>query len=555
MKNLRLTSFLLSIAALGTPACGADLEDGASGEDLGALSQPITTLTISGRVRDASGAGIAGVTVTLAGKAEGTRVTDATGSYSFTSLAAGSYSLRPTRAGCSITPDVVNLNNLKANKTVNFTGAGSGCSAVPPRALMLVDPRLKALLSTELEQYRAAASARRGFAIELRAVSGIDDFSPAAVRSYVAAEKAANPTLEGVLYVGNIKLPSFYKNRADILDTRLYPAYYEDLDATFAKNQAAGTVDPVCDGTNDDTCTIHENVIVPEHDLDYMSEGPSPGPELWAAFMPVGVAGTGNTYADFANQLRPYLTKVLSFYSGQLAGNGRYYFVSNDMGGRFDLSWSAFGPASIDFYGRPGPQGQTGDACLVNGQNLCYQRWNTESFATVEDFIAHYQQEPWVDENWQTAEVLISHMNANLYDVVEVHTHGSDTWAVVDSDEARAMTGGGLVVAIGGCNAAGFYQPGSTSYVNSGTAVSENLTASYLYGSSKFLAGLSTAHQRVHYANHPYIYRELKVSHAYLGAAHRVRMHQNYAEAYGLPYNLKDEASEMLMGDPFLDLD
>jgi hypothetical protein len=419
---------------------------------------------------------------------------------------------------------------------------------------MLVDDRLSSLLAIELERYRAAASARRGFQIELRALSHIDDWAAATVRDYVKDARTANPTLDGVLYVGNIKLPSFYKIRADSGDVRLYPDYLEDLDATFARNQAPGSIDPLCDGTNDSACSVFGPLTVPAHDLDAITRGAQPNPEVWAAFMPVGVAGTSNSYSDYANQLRPYLAKLASYYAGQIVPNHRLYMVANGTGERFQWTWDAYGGAAIDFYGKPGPQGQVDAACIQNGQNLCYVRWATETFATADTFLAYYQTFPWVAEQWQTPEVYIPHMNAAVYDAVDETTHGTDTFSLISTDQARALTKGGLIFGLGGCDAAGFAQPFSSSFVSTSTSVSQSLSIGYLYGSSKALAVLSNPAVRNHYGNFPLVWRELKLNHAYLGVAHRSQMIENYARAGSNPLDLKDWASEMLLGDPFMDL-
>ena len=82
------------------------------------------------------------------------------------------------------------------------------------KAMILVDSRLYAQLGTEIDQYKAFAQARRGFAIDLRkeqqSTTGVT-----AVKEYIVNARASNPALEGVLFVGNIKLPSFYKSRID----------------------------------------------------------------------------------------------------------------------------------------------------------------------------------------------------------------------------------------------------------------------------------------------------------------------------------------------------
>jgi len=70
-------SLLFGCAAmLGLLACGGDF-DGQSEGELGSFSQELTTITLSGTVKNASNQGIAGVVVTLAGSSEGSRVTNA----------------------------------------------------------------------------------------------------------------------------------------------------------------------------------------------------------------------------------------------------------------------------------------------------------------------------------------------------------------------------------------------------------------------------------------------------------------------------------------------
>ena len=85
-------------------------------------------IVISGRVTNSSGAGLSNVTVVLAGSASTSQQTTSTGAYSFGGLAAGSYSVRPTKTNCAFSPDVANLNNLQSSATRNFVGSGSACT-------------------------------------------------------------------------------------------------------------------------------------------------------------------------------------------------------------------------------------------------------------------------------------------------------------------------------------------------------------------------------------------------------------------------------------------
>jgi hypothetical protein len=77
--------------------------------------------TISGQATK-SGSALAGVTMTLTGGPGGTRTTDTSGNYSFTSLpAGGNYIITPSLAGHTFNPASSPINNLQSNQTANFT--------------------------------------------------------------------------------------------------------------------------------------------------------------------------------------------------------------------------------------------------------------------------------------------------------------------------------------------------------------------------------------------------------------------------------------------------
>ena len=63
---------------------------------------------------------LAGVTVTLAGAASATAVTDSSGSYSFENLAAGRYTVRPRLEGYNFAPAVRNINITNNSVTADF---------------------------------------------------------------------------------------------------------------------------------------------------------------------------------------------------------------------------------------------------------------------------------------------------------------------------------------------------------------------------------------------------------------------------------------------------
>ncbi len=114
---------------LAVSACAS----GASPEEARAHSQAaaVGTLTISGNVTDAVSHPVAGVKIQLTGAASQSVFTDSAGHYVFSGLGTGSYSLTPSLANCSFTPNVLNLNNMTASQVKNFAGAGSGCGGNP----------------------------------------------------------------------------------------------------------------------------------------------------------------------------------------------------------------------------------------------------------------------------------------------------------------------------------------------------------------------------------------------------------------------------------------
>jgi hypothetical protein len=76
------------------------------------------TYSISGRITYNS-TGLSGVAVALTGASTANTTTDSSGNYSFTGLANGTYTVTPTLAGYTITPQQVSVNG--SNVTTNFT--------------------------------------------------------------------------------------------------------------------------------------------------------------------------------------------------------------------------------------------------------------------------------------------------------------------------------------------------------------------------------------------------------------------------------------------------
>ena len=219
--------------------------------------------------------------------------------------------------------------------------------------------------------------------------------------------------------------------------------------------------------------------------------------------------------------------------------------------------WATWGNTKIDWYGRPGPNGEVDPNCYVNGTNVCYARWNLESFASPTAFMSYWESLPFVGEGWQQDTIYLSHMNAQLYDVAEVLVHSNSELSVVSTAQAKTISNGGLIAVSGGCGVAGYGQPGApvTTAVDVSTVASNNIMLAYLYGSAKSVASLGAPAWRGHSGHFQTAYEALKLggNTAYLGAANKVRITELYAQSAD-KWALKENSNEQLFGDPFMDL-
>jgi len=425
------------------------------------------------------------------------------------------------------------------------------------RALILVDERLSSRLGTRINDYLNLAAQKRGFGIALHVISGIDEWHYDFVKSYIKTQRSGATNLEGVLLIGNIKLPTFFQSRTDSADTRIIPRYLEDLDGVFTKRLTDGSTLPICPDPFDNTYNCFAfSFTVPPHDFDFVGKGAAPDPEIWTSYMPVGGVGS-DTFDDFANQIRPYLDKVLRYYNGQITSNGRFYFLTADIGEEPEKFWNAFGNTKFDLYGKPGPNGEKDSACITStGENLCYVRWPSETYTDMTTFIntVRTAEQGLGDVSWMDPNILIQHMSEVVYDVIEINQHSSETVSIASSSQIFAMTKAGLLVTLDGCSVSGYQVPRSPSFNNAASTVATNVTMSYLYGASQALAVSGEPFLRGHYAKHPNMYLYMKTTPgAYLGAAHLARNKEQYQKSSD-DTEFRENAMEMLAGDPFMTL-
>ncbi|MGA2616004.1 MAG: hypothetical protein ABSF26_00260 [Thermoguttaceae bacterium] len=416
------------------------------------------------------------------------------------------------------------------------------------RAVVLLDSRLYKLIAPELSSYVKAASVRRGFRITLLPIVDLDDYRPPEIRRAIQGWHAARPGLEGILFVGNVKLPSFFMPRADTPSTRLWPRYYEDLDMTAQRRIPPGTVLKECGPANPWPCVAGmKQFKVPEHDFDDLAPGRSSGPELWAAFLPVGYQDDAkNNYQGWAEQLRPLLKKARAFYEGAPYGRG-LYLLSNDVSclARSKPVWDALGPREIEFYAinekSPG---------VFKNNPAGYVRVDLAKYRSLDDFLAYAGKLPWMDEGWQSADVFLGHMKLARRRFVWWNVHSNPELSLVSSKQALAMSNGGLIALLNGCAVGGFRQPGSRSYVDTPTTVENNVLVSVVYGRSAFVAALGTPHNRVDDEHATPLFAHM-YSGGYLGMAHLARLKQQDKDSRDA--GVLRGRQEMLVGDPFVD--
>jgi len=347
------------------------------------------------------------------------------------------------------------------------------------------------------------------------------------VRNRILRLKNDYPLLEGVLFVGNIKLPSFYAPRNDILQSRLISHKYEDLDIVLRKNNPAVRAD-----------------------YDYIAKGQNPLPELWTAYLPVGYAGGAlkNKYSDFARQVCTFLDKGINQRRSKQQYS-KFYMVSN---GLFDLGGilAEYGLKGVDFYavndtGYP-PYQYT---YPTKDPRFFYKRALIENFGAVENFYRYYRRFPGMGEGWQKDYIYMEHMQNNHYTMVWTDVHSFERRALISTQQAKSLIDGGLIQFLG-CSTGGFYQPGSHSYVDTIYAPDENISCGYIYGNSDFLAALGDPFSTT---GRPEFNRlaAFMTQGDYLGLAHYFRRCYQYHESGTDPQELKSY-QEILIGDPFL---
>lgn len=446
-------------------------------------------------------------------------------------------------------------------------GGATHCDA-PVGAIALIDRRLYLPLYYEVNDYAEAACSRRGFAIEIIAVEGLDDMTPQAVREMLIGYRETRPGLEGVLFVGNVPMATFFMSRLDIPQVKYWPRYYEDLDLVPQKTIPDGTVLQDCASGRDAEgyppnwpCLASDDLYqapftVPPHDFDDFDQGPHYGLEQWAAFLPVGYAYQPfNNHGDWAEQLRPFFYKALEYYQDPGAYCPNLYHVGNDlkMVAEFGAVWDAIGPEKIDYYAI-NTLGE--DQCINNP--ACYLRAPLENYASLDDFLAYARTLPWMNEGWQSPQVFLSHMNNNPdfpRRVVWWNVHSQGNTSIISWNQARHSINagrGGLVALLDGCMVGSYERPTAPLPLDNwdNPAVHNNILVSLVYGQSAFTAAVGSVPLRANFDQYQVILAAL-YSDGYLGRANHDRSDAQDRDQ-DTPWGWRLH-QEILIGDPFVD--
>jgi len=421
------------------------------------------------------------------------------------------------------------------------------------RAVVLIDQRLYAMLQNKVDRYLILASARRQFGIVIDCDKNLDDYHFTQTRELIRNYYKKYDRLEGILFIGNIKPPSFYKTRADILQVRYYVPYFEDLDLELGKHYTKGTIDPFCTDTGGYYCQNRDTNghVILEHDFDEILTFPA-SPELWTAYMPAGKDSL-STFTDYAQQLSPYFDKLIRYYSGKYYPDNKMYMISNDIYGWDYNFWLLYKDMkSIDYFGM---NPDTCKPCMETGRTKaeCYQRVSLENYHNQKEFLKSFYSRPWMGNGWQDSDIYTKHMLAGKYEFVFVNVHGREDYSMLKHFRAKKLQHGGLIIMGAGCSIAGYKLPRSPSFVQSKIYPDKNILLSYLYGASEFRAAFGTSFWRGHAPHYEIIIYHMKNNGYYLGKANRERMRYFYSIATDR-YDLRENQNEYFLGDPFMDV-
>ena len=418
------------------------------------------------------------------------------------------------------------------------------------RAVVLVDPRLhsQADVAAKLDRYIAAcqSSVGPGAPIIRLCPEGIDDWTFWEVRDYLAALYATHPRIEGVMFIGNIKLPSFYKPRGDVLQSRLIAHAFEDLDLSLQKLEPGES----------------------DADFDAMTMGDYALPELWTAYVPVGYADDElNTYARYAQQVHQFLDKAIAYHEG--AEKFSKYYTLNEWSNYINGIAYEMGMNAIDFYAinntgyGPYHAYRTWDPNFVtpgvdlpaDARELFYRRAPIESFPSMAAFNAEERRLPIMGSGWRDASILRSHLDGSHYAIVQINEHSNPWQSILSSDQVHSLNHGGLIAEIAGCGVGGYFQPGSPASVTGAASVDQNLLCAFILGKSDFIAATGDPFNRVSLAETHRLNSFLGQG-DYLGLAHYFRKCWQYQTVIDdhAPQDLKGRTQEILLGDPFITL-
>ncbi len=344
-------------------------------------------------------------------------------------------------------------------------------------AAVLIDDRLYKLIKPQLDKYINYARIQRGFGILIDSYNGMDDLSFVQIKDRISNLRSNNPSFEGVLFVGNIKIPSGEFCDSVENDVGNLTDYYEDYTSIFSRSL---------------NCTSDK------YDFDTISYN---HPDIWTAWLPVGKDNEDpHDYAGFASQLSPYLQKVINFYEKKIIPEKKVYQLSMAYFWNEFPIWDIYGPNNVDYYSiSPDPIGTPAvgtppeEHLCMNGARTsadCYVRFPLENYPTPKAARDYSITKNWMGFGWFDKNIFINHMASHDYEFVNIFVHGA-----IQSDQllwvgdAKTVKRGGIVLIHDGCDVAKYSQLKSDDDLHNLHADNNSLLG-YLYGTSDFITAI-----------------------------------------------------------------
>lgn len=203
-----------------TPATASQTFVRPAGNVTANFSARLNRYSIRGRITKADGTGFSGVTVKLLEFANTVAVTDASGSYSFSELAAGgTYTVVPSQIDFTFAPLNIMFSDLTADRAANFVGK------LPPELLMIENSEMAIVLDTvtlirDPSLFNSLGFSTDGFIRVMVFAKNLEGVNSTSRVSFVGEDDAGQTYPLDVEYIGDVPGQSWLKQ----INIKLSPA-------------------------------------------------------------------------------------------------------------------------------------------------------------------------------------------------------------------------------------------------------------------------------------------------------------------------------------------